>query len=240
MSVHISLTSVPLWVLSPLYPRTALELAEGLRNNMPTDPRMFSKRVSLEEVVEELYENLYEEASPQQIVRARKAKGNSAVVEDEDEKGESSDAAATTTDADPDPEDDDDDAESLVALASQNDREFLVEWFEPGVEPSWVPLKHLAPDLVEDFDGGLEYAEAEEILDKRVRTETGNFLLDGKEEETVQITEYLVNWKDDYPQSWEPEDNIAQEMLEDFNHDPSQTKALKVVNEGGSMKVVSQ
>jgi len=59
----------------------------------------------------------------------------------------------------------------------------------------------MAPDVVEDFNQGLEYGEVEEILDRKIRN--GERF-------------YSVRWKDDYEDSWESEDNIESELVEAF------------------------
>lgn len=64
-------------------------------------------------------------------------------------------------------------------------REFLVQ-FPDGADDEWVEEKDMAPSVVEDYDNGLEYAVAREVVD------------------VVQVgTErrFKVNWSDDYPVS---------------------------------------
>jgi hypothetical protein len=64
-------------------------------------------------------------------------------------------------------------------------REFLVQ-FPDGADDEWVEEKDMAPSVVEDYDNGLEYAVAREVVD------------------VVQVgTErrFKVNWSDGYPVS---------------------------------------
>ncbi|CAL8470619.1 g10161 [Coccomyxa elongata] len=89
----------------------------------------------------------------------------------------------------------------LKARKNENGtRDFLVKWSD-GSEDSWVPQWNVANDVVEDFDAGLEYGEAERILKSVQRGDT---------------REYLVQWKDDYPDSWEVEDHLPQHIIAEF------------------------
>jgi signal recognition particle 43 kDa protein len=56
----------------------------------------------------------------------------------------------------------------------------------------------------EDFEAGLEYAQAERILDVR---------------EVDCAREYLVQWSDSAQPSWESEDNIASALVVAFEKD---------------------
>ncbi|KAK9828851.1 hypothetical protein WJX72_002407 [[Myrmecia] bisecta] len=76
-------------------------------------------------------------------------------------------------------------------------REFLVQWPD-GVEDSWVAEKFVAEDVIEDYDEGLEYANAECILDVRQKGD--------------QRT-YLVRWQDDCDDTWEPEENVSPDII---------------------------
>ena len=55
-------------------------------------------------------------------------------------------------------------------------REFLVK-FGDGHEDCWVPEKDMALDLIEDFDASRELAEAECILQQRLRGDTIDYLI---------------------------------------------------------------
>lgn len=57
--------------------------------------------------------------------------------------------------------------------------------------------------MKEDFEAGLEYAEAAEILDSRdVEGDCGR--------------EYLLRWTDGRPESWEDEDNVVAALVQAF------------------------
>eukprot|EP00955_Chlamydomonas_euryale_P054599 355892-Chlamydomonas_euryale.AAC.7 len=43
-------------------------------------------------------------------------------------------------------------------------REFLVS-FEDGADDEWVDEADVAPDVIEDWDAGVEYAVAREVVD---------------------------------------------------------------------------
>lgn len=83
------------------------------------------------------------------------------------------------------------------ARLSDGGREFLVK-FPDAEEDSWVNSKYVAEDLVEDFDAGLEYAEAECILDVHNKGDS---------------RKYLIRWQDDYPDSWEAEESISADIV---------------------------
>ena len=186
--------------------RTALELVESLRDNLPprADPQLMSRRMQLTQVIEELYSNLYEEVDPLQILEAR-APG------DTPSRGVAEGVEGA----------------EVLSLAGRK-REFLVAWAD-GSSPSWVPAKHVADDVVCDFDAGLEYGQARRIVDKRVVTFEANMLLEGREETRSQ-TEYLIEWEDDYPDSWEVEGNVNPAMRAEF--DGEDTGSGEIANEG--------
>lgn len=57
--------------------------------------------------------------------------------------------------------------------------------------------------MKEDFEAGLEYAEAVEILDARdVEGDCGR--------------EYLVRWADGHSESWEDEDNVVASLVQEY------------------------
>jgi signal recognition particle protein len=64
-----------------------------------------------------------------------------------------------------------------------------------------VPQWNVATDVIEDYDAGLEYGEAAKIL---------------KSVQKGDAREYLVQWSDDYPDTWEPEDHLPQHLIEDW------------------------
>lgn len=100
------------------------------------------------------------------------------------------------------------------ARLSDGGREFLVK-FPDAEEDSWVNSKYVAEDLVADFDAGLEYAEAECLLDVQHRGDS---------------RQYLVRWQDDYPDSWEDEESVSpdiialweQQQQQQHQHEPSE------------------
>lgn len=76
-------------------------------------------------------------------------------------------------------------------------REFLVQ-FTDGRDDEWVAEQDMAADVLEDYDAGLEYATAQEVLD------------------VVQVgTErrFKVSWGDSYPASWEPEEHLPTDLI---------------------------
>ncbi len=55
-------------------------------------------------------------------------------------------------------------------------REFLVK-FGDGHEDCWLPERDIAQDIIDDFDAGRELAEAECILEQRLRGDTIDYLV---------------------------------------------------------------
>eukprot|EP00270_Netrium_digitus_P014423 TRINITY_DN4896_c1_g1_i1.p1 TRINITY_DN4896_c1_g1~~TRINITY_DN4896_c1_g1_i1.p1 ORF type:complete len:442 (+),score=121.15 TRINITY_DN4896_c1_g1_i1:100-1425(+) len=88
---------------------------------------------------------------------------------------------------------------------SNGQMEYLVSWSD-GSEPSWESIENIADDVVRDFEEGLEYGIAESILEKRVT----------KGPKHRDVVEYLVKWADSEENSWEPEDNVAAEVVAEF------------------------
>ncbi|KAH7278732.1 hypothetical protein KP509_38G054000 [Ceratopteris richardii] len=78
--------------------------------------------------------------------------------------------------------------------------EYLVKW-KDGAPDEWVSAESVADDLIQDYEAGLEYGIAEEILQKRVQK--------GK-------VEYLVRWADIKEPTWEPFENVAAELVADY------------------------
>ncbi len=55
-------------------------------------------------------------------------------------------------------------------------REFLVK-FSDGHEDCWVLEKDMAQDLIDDYDASRELAEAEDIIEQRLRGDTIDYLI---------------------------------------------------------------
>jgi hypothetical protein len=65
--------------------------------------------------------------------------------------------------------------------------------------------------VIEDFENGLQYAEAECIRDVRETDDCGR--------------EYLVQWVDGAPDSWESEDSISSALVTAFETERRQGAA---------------
>ncbi|KAF1896759.1 hypothetical protein Lal_00034459 [Lupinus albus] len=65
-----------------------------------------------------------------------------------------------------------------------------------------VRARFVAEELVRDYEAGLEYAVAEAVVDSR----SGD---DGK-------LEFLIKWADLDEPTWEPEDNVDDELIKEF------------------------
>lgn len=88
--------------------------------------------------------------------------------------------------------------------------EYLVKWKDGG-DNEWVKVGLIGEDLVRDFEAGLEYAVAEGVVGKR----QGD---DGKRE-------YLVKWTDIEEATWEPQENVDPELIEEFEEKQSKTES---------------
>ncbi|MCO5557054.1 hypothetical protein L7F22_010610 [Adiantum nelumboides] len=78
--------------------------------------------------------------------------------------------------------------------------EYFVKW-KDGAPEDWVDAENVADDLIKDYEAGLEYGIAEEILEKK---------------ETEGKVEYLVRWADAEEPTWEPFENVAAELIADY------------------------
>ncbi|KAI5083084.1 hypothetical protein GOP47_0002827 [Adiantum capillus-veneris] len=78
--------------------------------------------------------------------------------------------------------------------------EYFVKW-KDGAPEEWIDAENVADDLIQDYEAGLEYGIAEEILEKRDK--------EGK-------VEYLVRWADAEEPTWEPFENVAAELIADY------------------------
>lgn len=76
--------------------------------------------------------------------------------------------------------------------ASDGPKEYLVK-FPDEEEPCWVQEKYLSEEVIADFEDGLEYAMAKEIIDVRNKGDSRS---------------YLIRWEDGL-ETWEPEEHIS-------------------------------
>ncbi|GJN30196.1 hypothetical protein PR202_gb18485 [Eleusine coracana subsp. coracana] len=92
-------------------------------------------------------------------------------------------------------------------------REYLVEWRDGG-DREWVKAAWVAEDLVNDFEAGLEYGIAEAVVDKRPAAADGD-----------DKWEYLVKWVDIEEATWEPAENVDDELVQEFEQRQSGSAA---------------
>ena len=210
--------------------RSALELVETLRENLPANnPTVFARRLALGDVIQELQDNLYEEVTPKNVLKARKM----GQEDEEDKDVDPMDKVKAELGG----------GESEADVIDLDQREFLVQWEEAGMEPTWIPLKHMSDDVLEDFDKGLEYAEAIRIVDSRDSSSSTSISASTSasastssedkddDEDTVAAEkspevlsselqqkkkEYLIEWSDDYETSWEPEEYVSDDLIKEF------------------------
>lgn len=91
-------------------------------------------------------------------------------------------------------------------------REYLVEWKDGG-EREWVKAEWVAEDLVRDYEEGLEYGVAEAVVGRRE--------VDGGKKE------YLVKWIDLEEKTWEPEENLDPELVQEFERQQGEHTATQ-------------
>lgn len=91
--------------------------------------------------------------------------------------------------------------------------EYLVKWRDGG-DNEWVKSGFIAEDLVTDYEAGLEYAVAEGVLGKRMGD-------DGKRE-------FLVKWTDIDEATWEPEENVDPDLINEFENTRSDGAAAQL------------
>lgn len=82
--------------------------------------------------------------------------------------------------------------------------EYLVKWKDDGSE-EWLAAEFIGEDLVQDYEAGLEYGIAENILEKR---------------EENGVIEYLIKWADIELPTWEPLENVAPDLVAEFENVP--------------------
>eukprot|EP01025_Chloroclados_australasicus_P041405 TRINITY_DN4385_c0_g1_i2.p1 TRINITY_DN4385_c0_g1~~TRINITY_DN4385_c0_g1_i2.p1 ORF type:complete len:163 (+),score=31.06 TRINITY_DN4385_c0_g1_i2:154-642(+) len=78
--------------------------------------------------------------------------------------------------------------------------QYLVKWRD-GSDDSWVPESMTSEEVRQDYEAGLEYAEAISVSAVRGRG---------------MAKEYLVKWADGAEDSWESEDHVAKNLITDF------------------------
>ncbi|MCL7051434.1 hypothetical protein MKW94_009087 [Papaver nudicaule] len=92
--------------------------------------------------------------------------------------------------------------DEILEKRGQDDKvEYLVKWKDSD-EKEWVKAGLIGEDLVKDFEDGLEYAVAEEVMDCR----------EGNEKKR----EFLVKWSDIEEATWEPEENVDPDLIKEF------------------------
>jgi signal recognition particle protein len=80
--------------------------------------------------------------------------------------------------------------------------EYLVK-FSDEEDPVWIAEKYMSEEVISDFNEGLEYSQAKEIIDRRNKGDS---------------RAYLVRWMDGYPDSWEPEEHVSQDLIYMFEN----------------------
>lgn len=88
--------------------------------------------------------------------------------------------------------------------ASDGLKEYLVK-FPDEEEACWVQEKYLSEEVIADYEDGLEYAMAKEIIDVRNKGDSRS---------------YLIRWEDGL-ETWEPEEHISapQDLVYMFEND---------------------
>ena len=189
--------------------RSPLELVEGLRVALPPgNPATAQRRVALEDVLKVLTDNVFEDVEPAAVLGARDAPA------DADKKAAAPEAEREFLVrgplASPRPRG----AAALLADVMSGRACHVqalsfrpppatpqVRFADDPDDPVWVPARYVSPEVVQDFEGGLEYAEAAEVVDVRNRGDS---------------RAYLVRWGDGAPDSWEPEEHVSGDLVAAF------------------------
>lgn len=69
----------------------------------------------------------------------------------------------------------------------------------------------MADDVLKDYEAGLEYAPGRRVLAAR----------------RGAVTEYLVEWEDGAPPSWEAEEHVAEELMRVWLDERKAAKAAR-------------
>ncbi|KIZ02150.1 Signal recognition particle protein, chloroplastic [Monoraphidium neglectum] len=103
--------------------------------------------------------------------------------------------------------------------AEEGEKEYLVQ-FKDGAPDAWVPERDVAPDVIEDWQAGMERVQVAAVED---------VLQWGTERQ------FLVQWADGSKASWEPEENLPPELVEDLRQRrPELFKGMKRAAGAGS------
>lgn len=95
----------------------------------------------------------------------------------------------------------------IEARGDDDRREYLVQWTDG--EREWVKAEWVSEDLINDFEAGLEYGVAEAVW--AVREVEG-----GGEGKGKKKREFLVKWVDITDATWEPEEYVDPELIQEF------------------------
>lgn len=97
--------------------------------------------------------------------------------------------------------------------------EYLVKW-KDGAPEEWLAAESIGEDLVKDYEAGLEYGIAENILERR--------------EENGMI-EYLVKWADIELPTWEPLENVAPDLVAEFENVSVKDVEDRLIRQGNNI-----
>ncbi|KAL4419209.1 hypothetical protein ABPG77_000603 [Micractinium sp. CCAP 211/92] len=176
--------------------RSPLELVEGLRKALPpNNPLLVQRRMALENVVQMLTANMFEDVEPAAVLERRVVYPEAEKADgEESEKKEGAEAADKKEGEEAEKKEE---GAEAAAAAGPARTEWLIK-FSDEEEPVWVDEKYVSQEVVEDFEAGLEYAQAEAVLGCR---------------QQGTMRKYLVRWQDGYPDTWEPEEHVSQDLI---------------------------
>jgi len=168
--------------------RSTLDLVFDQKRRLPAgSPQYFRRRNALEDVSMALVNQCFEEVPVKQVVGNRRVKLSTGEVLGEDEEvpeGEIVEMQYKVVWAD---------AEEHVEggfVAGEGEEE------DDGTE--WVIDEFVAQDLIDDWKQGLEYCDAEKVLDKA---------------KIKGVEHYLVQWSDGSTPTWEPADHLTEYVI---------------------------
>ncbi|KAL4422282.1 hypothetical protein ABPG75_008479 [Micractinium tetrahymenae] len=180
--------------------RSPLELVEGLRKALPpNNPLLVQRRMALENVVQMLTANMFEDVEPAAVLERRVVYPEAEKKEGEETEGQQKEGEKKEEGEEKKAEGEEqkEEGEEAAVAAGPARTEWLIK-FPDEDEPVWVEERYVSREVVEDYEAGLEYAQAEAVLDCRQRGTMRN---------------YLVRWQDGYPDTWEPEEHVSPDLI---------------------------
>ncbi|KAL4852722.1 Signal recognition particle protein [Chlorella vulgaris] len=206
--------------------RSPLELVESLRAALPAgNPMLVQRRMQLENVIQMLMANMFEDVEPLAVLDKRvvmpgapAAEATAAAEGEEGKQGGEEKEGEEKAAKEKEEEEAKKEEEAAAAPVGEPRTEWLVKFADED-EPVWVDARYVSSEVVDDFEQGLEYADAECVLEMRQRG---------------TMRKYLVRWGDGYPDTWEPEEHVSPDLIALWESKNGQPDASSASDAGGS------